>query len=122
MSAWAALALQAYRLNLVKAARPAVSVLHSHFVWSTPDCAVWQTHPMDCMQLHGDRASAASPGLLRAFAMVCFVHAGCSLDVLGRAAAQNDKSVSVRSHVEQLKLVKQLLIGIQVFPQIWYIR
>lgn len=120
MSAWAALALQAYRLNLVKAARPAVSVLQSHFILSAPECAVWQAHPMSCMTLCSDRAAVSSPGLLRAFAMVCYVHAGQHLNVLGRAAASNDQAVSVRSHVQRLKLVKQLLIGIQVLLQAWY--
>jgi hypothetical protein len=116
MSAWAALALQAYRLNLVSAARPAVVVLHRHFVRSTPTCAVWQAHPMDCMQLEDERAVAAAPGLLRAFAMVCYVHAEHCLGTLDRKTTSTDRSIGVRSHVEQLKMVKMLLIGIRVLP------
>lgn len=73
---------------------------------------------MDCVQLRNEAAAAASPGLLRAFAMVCFVHAGRSLATLAQAAPPDDRAVSVHSHMERLRLVKQLLIGIQVLPKI----
>lgn len=118
MSAWAALALQAYTLNLVKVARPAVSALQNHFVNRGRELPVWEAHPMDCIQLSTEQAASASPGLLRAFSMVSYVHAGRLLATLGSAGALNDCSVSVRSHIERLQLVKLLLVGMQVmFPQ-----
>lgn len=112
MCSWAALAQQAYRLNLTKVATSAVATLTGHFTVAQPPSETWEAHPMEVLHLNQHSAAAASPPLLRAFALVLYTHACRHLE---RAPVPfGDRCVAVRDHVARLVTVKQLLIGLQV--------
>lgn len=67
---------------------------------------------MDMFELNHLSASAASPPLLRAFALAVYTHAHRQLE--HQALEEGDKCIAVRRHTSRLKLVKQLLVGLQV--------
>lgn len=114
MCTWAALAQQAFRLNLTRAAAPAVASLRAHFMIEKAPTETWAAHPMDAAMLRRDSVMAASPPLLRAFALVLYTHVGRQLE--RKADPCGDRAIAVRGHVSRLALVKQLLLGLQVGP------
>lgn len=112
MCTWAALAQQAFCLNLTRAAAPAVATLRAHFMIEKAPVETWVAHPMDIALLRRDSVAAASPPLLRAFALVMYTHACRQLE--RKDNPPSDRAVAVRDHVSRLVLVKLLLLGLQV--------
>eukprot|EP00892_Ulva_mutabilis_P009551 jgi/Ulvmu1/6969/UM033_0026.1 len=111
MYTWAFLLQQAYRLNLVKAAAPAVTAISQHFIIELPALKTWEAHPMDTLQLNQRTVAAASPPLLRAFALAVYTHAGRQLE--RQSKVDGDRCVAVQHHTARLVLIKLLLIGLQ---------